>query len=255
MGCNVKTIKELDAENKRWYNVKEKWSFVLKTNDVNTAIFLRTLNNIFIDHHYRFILNSKPITIAVRSADGLTSIIIYIICSNRSYGYSITESNEIEKEASRMPIIVLKYLIHNVSGERIKSTLMFKMTTIESADLCVVAPRADSSVRVQIPALNYLAIPGIKNTVTADTVVLMPMTIYDKVWSLVCRHPARSSFNEGLSQQSQSGIFFVPYHHDMLVPSRVARRLSGKIFVSLNPESSAVAPMKLQPQATPPGVA
>ncbi|KRZ01593.1 hypothetical protein T11_16895 [Trichinella zimbabwensis] len=47
--------------------------------------------------------------------------------------------------------------------------------------------------------LNYLAIPGIKNTnvQAADTVVLMPMTIYDKVWSLVCRHPARSSFNEG----------------------------------------------------------
>ncbi|KRZ76463.1 hypothetical protein T10_4877 [Trichinella papuae] len=84
------------------------------------------------------------------------------------------------------------------------------------------------------------------------------MTIYDKVWSLVCRHPARSSFNEGLSQQSQSGIFFDPYHHDMVSFGLHCHRDSSSwyqvvIFVSLNPESSAVAPMKLQatPQAMP----
>ncbi|KRZ76482.1 hypothetical protein T10_8859, partial [Trichinella papuae] len=61
--------------------------------------------------------------------------------------------------------------------------------------------------------LNYLAIPEIKNTFflvfwnvqVADTVVLlMSMLIHCNVWSLLSRHPARSSFYEGLSQQSQS---------------------------------------------------
>ncbi|KRZ01590.1 hypothetical protein T11_2840 [Trichinella zimbabwensis] len=118
-------------------------------------------------------------------------------------------------------------------------------------------------ISIFVHALNYLAIPGIKNTnvQAADTVVLMPMTIYDKVWSLVCRHPARSSFNEGLSQQSQSGIFFVPYHHDMfkLVASRVARRLSAvaptKLQVSTPDLDQVSIPDMDQPQATPPGIA
>ncbi|KRZ04827.1 hypothetical protein T11_18485 [Trichinella zimbabwensis] len=47
------------------------------------------------------------------------------------------------------------------------------------------------------------------NVQAADTVVLlMSMLIHCNVWSLLSRHPARSSFYEGLSQQSQS-IFFI----------------------------------------------
>ncbi|KRY99491.1 hypothetical protein T11_4358, partial [Trichinella zimbabwensis] len=42
------------------------------------------------------------------------------------------------------------------------------------------------------------------NVQAADTVVLlMSMLIHCNVWSLLSRHPARSSFYEGLSQQSQ----------------------------------------------------
>ncbi|KRZ13955.1 hypothetical protein T11_15739 [Trichinella zimbabwensis] len=88
------------------------------------------------------------------------------------------------------------------------------------------SPRHTTQVQIQLHALNYLDIPEIKNTVTADTVVLvMSMTFYGKLWSLLCCHlpdqvsmkaspngrrvstllpSARSSFYEGFSQRSQS---------------------------------------------------
>ncbi|KRZ01187.1 hypothetical protein T11_16768 [Trichinella zimbabwensis] len=65
-------------------------------------------------------------------------------------------------------------------GERVKSTLMFKATNIESAD-CLWSHYE----RIFVQALNYLVIPEIQNTST-----LLPSS--------------QSSFNEGLSQQSQS---------------------------------------------------
>ncbi|KRY98947.1 hypothetical protein T11_14864 [Trichinella zimbabwensis] len=70
------------------------------------------------------------------------------------------------------------------------------------------------------------------------------MTFYGKVWSLLCRHPARSSFNEGLSQQSQSGIFFRSYRHDVVIFGLHCYHRdssSWKWITSLNPASDAVA--------------
>ncbi|KRZ01682.1 hypothetical protein T4B_14213 [Trichinella pseudospiralis] len=103
------SIKELDAENECWYNVKEKWCVVLKTNDdlflAASQLQSEALGFKYIHHHpiecdrearkfnaLTFILNSKPIAIAVRSAHGLTSFI------SRHF----TQSNEIEKRLGSM---------------------------------------------------------------------------------------------------------------------------------------------------------
>ncbi|KRZ65075.1 hypothetical protein T10_5319, partial [Trichinella papuae] len=92
---------------------------LLKTNDVHAAIY--------------FEQQANHLT-AVRSADGLTdnckSFISFLILVAHIVHMDITcntRSNEIEKRACSMRS-------NYCSGERVKSTLMFKATNIESAD-------------------------------------------------------------------------------------------------------------------------
>ncbi|KRZ65395.1 hypothetical protein T10_8242 [Trichinella papuae] len=89
---------------------------------------------------------------AVRSVDGITSMNIYIIIIVKasypssfqllkSFIWILHHSIELDRETSEfngnrgiLHLFFTKNLINNVSGERLKSTLMFEMRTIESED-------------------------------------------------------------------------------------------------------------------------
>ncbi|KRZ03289.1 hypothetical protein T11_15471, partial [Trichinella zimbabwensis] len=95
-------------------------------------------------------------------------------------------------------------------------TLMFKMTTMKSAD-CLWSHYERYFIQIFVP--NYLAISEIKNTCfflvfwnvqAADTVVLlMSMMIYGKLWSLLCRHlPDQVSMKASPNGRRGVSIFF-----------------------------------------------
>ncbi|KRZ65959.1 hypothetical protein T10_3041 [Trichinella papuae] len=135
-----------------------------------------------------------------------------------------TQSNGIGKRASSMAIVEFSTCF-------LRRTLMFEMRTIESEDCSW-----SHFEQIQLHALNYLDIPEIKNTVTADTVVLvMSMTFYGKLWSLLCCHlPDQVSMKA--SPNGRRVVSVHCCHRDNLSWYEVtASRLT-----SLNPASYAV---------------
>ncbi|KRZ00493.1 hypothetical protein T4B_10409, partial [Trichinella pseudospiralis] len=80
-----------DGMRNSFANVKVKWIFVLKTNNVNIAI-LFMMFKFSIDHYYKLILNGM--STVVRSDD--PEVLLCIICSSRLYGFYIVSDKRLK---------------------------------------------------------------------------------------------------------------------------------------------------------------